>query len=133
MTYAMIPYNGMMTPNRARNNGSDQEHTPVMFRQFVAASGVHDVQLKNGVGQISMLRVDSTATMPGFPKKTGYLYAVSQIIPTHQWKDAAGFHPRGPAPQNVQNVWEAGPGSQPANPGGPGKIAAPAFVNPMTS
>src|SRR5215469_14093709 len=92
----MIPYNGMMTPNRARNNGSDQEHTPVMFRQFVAASGVHDVQLKNGVGQISMLRVDSTATMPGFPKKTGYLYAVSQIIPTHQWKDAAGFHSMGP-------------------------------------
>jgi hypothetical protein len=29
-------------------------------------------------------------------------------------------------------MWEAGPGSQPDNPGGPGKIAAPVFINPMT-
>lgn len=133
MPYAMIPYNGMMTPNPARLNGSDVERTPVIFRQYVDASGIHEVQLLNGVGQISMSRWDSTANLPGFPRKTGWLYAVSQIIPTHQWKDAAGFHKRGPAPQNVQNIWEAGPGSQPENPGGPGKIASPAFVNPMTS
>lgn len=125
--YGMIVYNNRVIPNPARNNGSDLDLTPIQFRRYVAATGTHDIQLLNGVGQISQKRIDS---IPG--RKVGYLYAVSQIIPTTSWKDAAGFHKRGPAPLNVQNLWEAGPGSQPANPGGPGKIAAPAFVNPMT-
>jgi hypothetical protein len=29
-------------------------------------------------------------------------------------------------------MWQAGPGSQPANPGGPGRIAGPQYINPMT-
>lgn len=127
-TYQMIPYNNRVIPNPARNNGSDLDLTPIQFRQYVNASGAQEMQLLNGVGQISQKRVDSTAG-----GRVGYLYAVSQIVPTTSWKDAAGFHKRGPAPVNVQNIWEAGPGSQPANPGGPGKIASPAFVNPMTS
>jgi hypothetical protein len=128
MTYAMMPYNGSMRPNPARNNGSDLEGTPVSWRMKQNPNGALDVQLLNGVGQISMKRMSSVN-----PHATGRLYAASQIIPPHQWRDYGGWHIRGPAPANVQNLWEAGPGAQPANPGGPGKIASPAFINPMTS
>jgi hypothetical protein len=53
-------------------------------------------------------------------------------IPGQTRGDVAGFHKRGPSPLNLDKFWQAGPGSQPSNPGGPGKIAAPAFINPMT-
>jgi hypothetical protein len=123
----MIPYNRSMIPNPARLNGSDLEQIPVWWREKQNPNGALDVQLKNGVGQVSQKKMDST-----FYHRIGYLYAASQIIPPHSWRDYGGWHTRGPAPANMQNLWESGPGAQPANPGGPGKIASPAFVNPMT-
>ena len=127
MPYPMIPYNRSMRPNPARDNGSDLESTPVSWREKQNPNGALDVQLINGVAQQSTKKVDST-----LGGRVGYLYGVSQIIPPHSWRDYGGWHIRGPAPANVQNLWEAGPGAQPATPGGPGKIASPAFVNPMT-
>jgi hypothetical protein len=53
-------------------------------------------------------------------------------IPGQTRGDVSGFHKRGPSPLNYDQFWQQGPGSQPSNPGGPGQIAGPQFINPMT-
>jgi hypothetical protein len=96
-----------------------------MIRRYTNM-GITDVQLNNGLRN----RVAAGLRLPY--AGTGFLYAVVPQIPGQTRGDVAGFHKRGPSPLNVQAMWEAGPGSQPANPGGPGKIAAPIFINPMS-
>lgn len=126
-SYKMIPYRGLSgIANPARNNGEDIDVTPRQFRQYVNASGYQDVQINNGLhrGIARGGRMRSP--------KAGYLFAAAPIIPGQQRGDASGFHVRGPSPMNVQNIWEAGPGSQPANPGGPGQIAGAQLYNPMS-
>jgi hypothetical protein len=105
---------------------SDADILPHQLRRFVNASGAQDVQLHNGLrnGVAAGLRIPY--------RGAGYLFAAAPFIPGQTRGDVAGFHVRGPAPQNYQMMWEMGPGSQPDNPGGPGRIAAPRFVNPMT-
>jgi hypothetical protein len=123
----MQGYNGGLVrkPNR-RPPSSDVDILPHQFRRFVNASGVQDVQLHNGLhnGIAAGWRIPYAGA--------GYLFAVVPRIPGQTRGDVAGFHKRGPSPLNYQNFWQQGPGSQPDNPGGPGRIAAPQFINPMT-
>lgn len=88
--------------------------------------GVTDVQLNNGLayGVASGKRIKYQGT--------GYLYAVMPIIPGQTRDNVAGYHRKGPSPYTVNDIYTAGPGAQPEHPGGPGKIAAPTFINPMS-
>lgn len=125
--YAMQSYNNATTwkPNR-RPPSSDVDLLPHQFRRYVNASGSQDVQLINGLQN----RVAAGKRTPY--AGAGYLYAVVPRIPGQTRGDVSGFHARGPSPLNVQAMWQAGPGSQPSNPGGPGQIAGPRFYNPMS-
>jgi hypothetical protein len=124
--YPMMGYDGSLRPKPNRQApSSDMDVLPHATRRYVNM-GVTDVQLNNG------LRSRVAAGLRRGYLGTGYLYAVAPIIPGQTRDNAAGFHVRGPSPLNVAAMWEAGPGSQPDNPGGPGKIAAPVFINPMT-
>lgn len=105
---------------------SDVDGLPHQLRNFVNASGAQDVQLINGLqnGILAGLRIPYLGA--------GWLFMAAPRIPGQTRGDVAGFHRRGPSPLNYQQMWENGPGSQPANPGGPGRIAGPQLVNPMT-
>jgi hypothetical protein len=123
----MQSYNNSLVrkPNRLPPS-TDVDRLPHQFRRYVNASGVQDVQLLNGLynGILTGLRIPYLGA--------GWLFTVVPRIPGQTRGDVAGFHKRGPSPLNYDQFWQQGPGSQPANPGGPGRIAAPQFVNPMT-
>lgn len=104
---------------------SDVDLYPWIVRRYTNM-GVTDVQLNNGLrhGVGNGKRI-------GY-RGAGYLYAVAPIIPGQTRDNVAGFHRRGPSPYTVSDVWTQGPGAQPEHPGGPGKIAAPMFINPMS-
>lgn len=123
----MRVYNGLIYRKRNRQApDSDVDGLPHEYRRVVNASGSQDVQLINGLqnGIAAGLRI------PYFG--AGWLFAAAPRIPGQTRGDVAGFHMRGPSPLNYDAMWQAGPGSQPDNPGGPGRIAAPTFVNPMS-
>jgi hypothetical protein len=105
---------------------TDADLLPHQSRSYVNASGAQDVQINNGLQN----RVAAGLRTPYFG--TGWLFAAAPRIPGQTRGDVAGFHARGPSPLNYQSMWQSGPGSQPDNPGGPGRIAASQFVNPMT-
>lgn len=124
--YPMQSYNGLeRRKENRRPSQSDVDGYPWPLRRYTNM-GTTDVQLNNGLrnGVASGRRISYQGT--------GYLYAVQPIIPGQTRDNVAGFHRRGPSPYNVQDVYTAGPGAQPEHPGGPGKIAAPTFVNPMS-
>jgi hypothetical protein len=125
-SYPMQSYNNLefRKANR-RPSQSDVDLTPYPIRLLTNMS-VTDVQLNNGLhrGVASGLRIPY--------RGSGYLYGVRPEIPGQTRDNAAGFHRRGPSPYNVQDLFDNGPGSQPDHPGGPGKIAATRFVNPMS-
>jgi hypothetical protein len=123
----LVPYNGGLTRKWNRlPSSSDADRLPHQSRSYVNASGALDVQIANGLRN----RVGAGLRTPYFG--TGWLFAAAPRIPGQTRGDVAGFHRRGPSPLNWQSMWQDGPGSQPDNPGGPGRIAAPRFVNPMT-
>ena len=124
--YPMQPYRNTLVPKvNRRAASSDVDTIPHQFRRYVS-TGVQDVQLINGLqnGIAAGWRIPYAGA--------GYLFAVVPRIPGQTRGDVAGFHKRGPSPLNYDNFWQQGPGSQPSNPGGPGRIAAPQFYNPMT-
>jgi hypothetical protein len=123
----MVSYNnGLVRKLNRQAPSTDVDAYPHQFRRYVNGSGAQDVQLINGLqnGIASGLRIPYLGA--------GWLFTVVPRIPGQTRGDAAGFHKRGPSPLNYQLMWQQGPGSQPANPGGPGKIAAPTFINPMS-
>lgn len=124
--YPMQSLNGLVVakPNR-KNPTSDFDLTPRQFRRNINASGLQDVQLKNGLRNriATGLRINY--------RGAGYLHAAQPTIPGQTRGDSAGFHKRGPSPLNIQAMFANGPGAQPQNPGGPAKIAAPSYINPM--
>lgn len=125
--YPMMSYNYLQVPRpnrRAPTMDMDLYPSPPLRRY--QNLGVTDVQLNNGL----RWKVATGLRIPY--AGAGYLYGVVPQIPGQTRDNAAGFHVRGPSPLNVQAMYAAGPGSQPDNPGGPGKIAAPTFYNPMT-
>jgi hypothetical protein len=124
---AMMSLNGLVVRKPDRQSPTcDYDLTPRQLRRYVNASGAQDVQIGNGLRS----GVGSGKVM-GYQGE-GWLNLAQPIIPGQTRGDVGGFHPRGPSPYNFSNVWQAGPGSQPANPGGPGRIAAPTFINPMS-
>lgn len=125
--YPMQPYNGGLVskPNRQAPS-SDVDRLPHQFRRYVNASGVQDVQLHNGLhnGIAAGWRLPYLGA--------GWFALAAPRIPGQTRGDVGGFHARGPSPLNWEQMWQNGPGSQPSNPGGPGRIAAPRFYNPMS-
>jgi hypothetical protein len=108
-----------------RPSQSDQDYSPWLARRYTNLSTT-DVQLHNGLR-------DKIASGRRIPYRgTEYLYGIQPIIPGQTRDNAAGFHRHGPSPYTISDIWMKGPGSQPEHPGGPGKIAATTFVNPMS-
>lgn len=124
----MVVLNGYLTRSRHRDiPTTDVDHSPREFRRFVNASGSQDVQISNGLYR-------KTGFGRRFPIAfVNYLYASNPRIPGQMRDDYSGKHKRGIDPLSFQSLWQDGPGSQPAHPGGPGKIAAESFYNPGTS
>lgn len=122
----MMRYNGLETwKSNRRPSQSDVDGYPWPLRMLTNLS-VTDVQLNNGLHN----RVASGKRIPYHG--SGYLYAIQPQIPGQTRDNVGGYHRRGPSPYNVQDLFTAGPGAQPEHPGGPGKIAAPTFINPMS-
>lgn len=124
--YPMMSLNGCeKRKENRRPSQSDVDMSPWPIRRFTNM-GTSDVQLNNGLRY-------KVATGKRIPYAgTGYLYAIQPQIPGQTRDNVAGFHRRGPSPYTVQDVYQNGPGAQPEHPGGPGKIAAPTFINPMS-
>jgi hypothetical protein len=125
--YRMQSYNNSLVSKRNRQAPTtDVDTLPHQFRRYVNASGLQDVQAINGLqyGIAAGKRIPYMGA--------GYLFAAAPRIPGQTRGDVGGFHKRGPSPLNYEAFWQAGPGSQPANPGGPARIAGPQFFNPMT-
>jgi hypothetical protein len=103
-----------------------QDHTPTVQRRDDggAVSGRDNVQLRNPVAATSRKRIVLYTA-------AGYLWAVVPRIPGQSRDNFAGFHMRGIDPQSYAALVAAGPGSNPVNPGGPGKIAGRSYINPM--
>lgn len=108
-------------PSQREYNFGFEDHTPINFRRNVNASGLQDVQLRNPVASTSRKRIVLYTA-------AGYLWAVAPRIPGQRRDNFGGFHQRGVDPQSYAAMWNAGPGSQPVNPGGPGRIAGRQFV-----
>lgn len=127
--YPMICDNGYL--KRSTNRGApstDLDSTPREYMYPVDASGFRHVQANAGTQR--RLR----SGLRGPLSFVTWLYASMPIIPGQTRDNYGGFHhPRGIDPQSYAQLWSDGPGSQPVNPGGPGRIAADYFINPGTS
>lgn len=117
--------NGFLTraANR-RNPSSDKDHAPHEFQRNVNASGFADVQLLNGLQR----RMASGLRVPF----VNYLYASVPQIPGQRRDNWGGQHAHGIGPIQYQNVWNAGPGSQPQDQGGTRQMMGDYFYNPGT-
>lgn len=126
--FPMVVLNGYLKRKQNRlSPESDADHSPREFRRFVNASGVQDVQIKNGLwGKTTMGRRQPIDYVD-------YLYAANPRIPGQRRDDIGGKHKRGIDPQSWQALVDSGPGSQPVNPGGPGQMVGDSLWNPGTS
>lgn len=113
-------------PATSQYSRSYNDHTPTVQRRNDSGqvSGVANVQLINPVATTSRKRIVLYTA-------AGYLWAVVPRIPGQTRDNFAGFHMRGIDPQSYAALLAAGPGSNPVNPGGPGKIAGRSYINPM--
>lgn len=134
--YPMQPYNGLTTTDPAvlSNTAVIKDRRPYGQRRFNNI-GYLDVQLKNGLGNGvmagSMYWVGANGQrQQASPYPIGQSYV--PYIPGQTRGDAGGFQKRGPSPYNVQDMMQAGPGSQPTHPGGPGTIVGTQIYNPMS-
>src|SRR5580692_11579284 len=120
------PYYPMQIDNgylRAASNRhaptTDLDSTPREYARIIDASGFRHVQANNGLWK------RRGAGLMGPINYANYLTAIMPLIPGQTRDNYGGFHkPRGIDPQSYAQLWADGPGSQPVNPGGPGKIAA---------
>ena len=123
---SMMGYNGRETwKTNRRPPQSDVDGYPSLIRTLTNMS-VTDVQLNNGL----FYRVGSGKRINY--AGAGYLNVVQPRIPGQTRDNVSGYHRRGPSPYNVADLYMNGPGSQPNHPGGPGEIAGPTFINPMS-
>jgi hypothetical protein len=125
--YPVMSYNGMVNYDLARSPGAfGQNHSPHLHRKWTNL-GYNDVQIRNGLGR----RIGSGQMFPYIQQM--YVWAFIPRIPGQQRGDVGGFHTRGPSPYNVQDWFNAGPGSQPEHPGGPGQVVGSSTIfNPMS-
>ena len=137
-------YNGLVSYNNDRRPWSeDKDSRPTQFRRFIM-TGLQDVQLISGTPQgrykgslinpVLMMAHPTVSPAEGWvtvyqtPRNPG----AASYPPSGTGAAYAGYHFRGIDPLSYSALFQAGPGSQPANPGGPGKIAGPYLDNPMT-
>jgi hypothetical protein len=112
-------------PATSQYSRSYNDYTPTVQRRNDSGqvSGVANVQLINPVATTSRKRIVLYTA-------AGYLWAVAPRIPGQTRDNFAGFHMRGIDPYSYAALIAQGPGSNPVNPGGPGKIAGRRYVNP---
>lgn len=123
--YPMANMNGYLTSKGNRHAPTtDINHAPNSFQRIID-TGYGHVQLNNG-----MLRHQGQGRMSPLAAVSDYLSYVVPTIPGQSRDNFAGSPPKGIDPQSYQAIWNAGPGSQPVNPGGVGKIASNYYVNP---
>jgi hypothetical protein len=114
-------------PSNSQYSRSFNDYTPINFRRKMGdVSGVSNVQLINPVATTSRKRIVLYTA-------AGYLWAIVPRIPGQTRDNFAGFHTRGIDPQSYAALIAAGPGSQPSNPGGPGKIAGRNYIPPSVA
>lgn len=119
--------NGYLTKSPHRGiPTTDVDHSTREY-QYPIDVGFRHVQINNGLFK------RRAAGLRGPLNFVDWLYASYPIIPGQNRDNYGGFHKRGIDPQSYAQLWANGPGSQPVNPGGPGKIAAPYFYNPGTT
>lgn len=124
--YPMQILNGLVLAKADRQAPTcDYDETPRQFRRYIG-TGSQDVQIWNG------LRNRIASGWRRIPNSGWFVTAMPPEIPGQTRGNYGGFVPRGPSPWNIGDLFTFGPGAQPAHPGGPAKIAAPAFHNPMT-
>ncbi len=113
-------------PSSSQYSRSFNDYTPTVQRRNDggAVTGRDNVQLRNPVAATSRKRIVLYTA-------AGYLWAVVPRIPGQTRDNFGGFHMRGIDPQSYAALLAAGPGSNPVNPGGPGKIAGKSYINPM--
>jgi hypothetical protein len=104
----------------------DYDHTPITFTRFATRWG--DMQLKNGLANYAAM-----GKIYGY-RGEGWYDVVVPTVPG-QTRRIGGALPsnyvfKGPAPSQWQNWLNAGPGSQPSYPGGPGQVASSQLVSP---
>ena len=111
----------------------DYDETPVQFRRYMGdVSGKSNVQIWNGLR--SRIGTGWRFAYSG----AGYLNVVQPQIPGQTRGNymgrisAATIGTRGPFESLANDLFQWGPGSQPAHPGGPGRIASPQYINPGT-
>jgi hypothetical protein len=106
---------------------TDIDLSPRDYRHYVNV-GATEIQLDNGLH-----RKIGTGLMSPIAILQDYLWQAAPIIPGQNRDNWGGFHKKGIDPQGWRNYFNAGPGSQPTNPGGPGQISGKVLVNPGTS
>lgn len=127
--YPMRIMNGYLIAARSRHAPTtDIDLTPREFRRYVNVAQA-DVQLDNRLHRRIAQGRRKIFDVIG----VDYLYASGAYQPGQMRDDISGKHKKGIDPLSYQTLWQAGPGSQPIHPGGPGKIAAASFYNPGTS
>jgi hypothetical protein len=127
-TWPVGSVNGYLTANPSIHAPTTTtDHSVRDFRRFVNV-GQYDVQLRNGLRNGQGL---GRMQVPGMIQS--YLATSMPTIPGQRRDNWGGFHKRGIDPLSYAKLVSDGPGSQPQNPGGPGKIAAPTFYNPGTT
>jgi hypothetical protein len=124
--YPMVLINGYLTAGGQHAPETAVDHSPREFQHYIDASGFTHVQLNNG------LQRRTAAGLMGPIAYQDYLAQQYAYSPGAQRDNYGGFHKHGMDPLSYAALVAAGPGAQPANPGGPRKIAASYFVNPGT-
>jgi hypothetical protein len=126
----MRNYWGMQfaAPATSQYSRGYNDYTPTVQRRDDggAVSGRDNVQLINPVATTSRKRIVLYTA-------AGYLWAVAPRIPGQTRDNFGGFHMRGIDPNSYAALVARGPGSQPVNPGGPGKIAGRTYFAPSTA
>lgn len=127
--YPVVSYNGTVGPDPAvlSQAGNMRRASALAQHRWWTNLGYQDIQLHNGMG-----RGQLTGKQYNYLDQM-YVVAFIPRIPGQTRGDAGGFHKRGPSSYMVQDWLNAGPGSQPEHPGGPGTIAGQSIMNPMTS
>lgn len=122
----MAVMNGFLTAKQNRHAPTtDANNAPKEFQHYVDASGFTHEQLNNGLH-----RKIATGRTSQLGHQAPYLTTIVPIIPGQTRDNFGGYLPKGIDPQSYSALIDAGPGSQPVNPGGVGKIAANYYVNP---
>lgn len=120
------PLNGYLQANPVIHAPTTTtDFSPRLFQRYNIAAGQFEVQLDNGLHR----KIGTGLRLP----QVTYLYAANPRIPGQMRDNYGGFHKRGIDPQSYNNLVQNGPGAQPSNPGGPGKMAGNYLYNPGTT